>query len=104
MALLLVERIHEGETLTGLDRGYGMIGGRRDGKANRTIVDWEENLMNIGRVRTIEKKQEPSIVILPVPIELNEETVGFCTDDEIVMQTDPLSGDKFVRCDLHAVT
>src|SRR5437867_4187503 len=72
MALLLVERIHEGETLTGMDRRYSMIGGRRDGKANRTIVDWEENLVNIGRVRTIKKKQEPPIVILPALIELNE--------------------------------
>ena len=74
---MLVERIHEGETLTGMDRGYSMIGGRRDGKANGTIVDWEENLMNIGRVRTIKKKQEPSTVILPATIELNEKAVGF---------------------------
>jgi len=104
MALLLVERIHEGETFTGTDRGYSMIGGRRDGKANRTIVDWEENLMNIGRVRTIEKKQEPSVVILPAPIELNEKTVGFCTVDEIVMKTDSLARDKFMSRDIHAVT
>jgi hypothetical protein len=103
MALLLVERIHQGETLTGMYRGYSMIGGRRDGKANRTIVDWEENLMNIGRVRTIEKKQEPSVVILPAPIELNEKTMGFGTEDEIVMQTDPLARYKFVRRDIHAV-
>ena len=60
-----------------MDRGYSMIGSRRDGKANGTIVDWEENLMNIGRVRTIKKKQEPSTVILPATIELNEKAVGF---------------------------
>jgi len=104
MTFLLVKRIHEGETLTGMDRGYGMIGSRRDGKADRTIVDWEENLMNIGRICTIEEQQKPSVVILPAPIELNQETVGLCTRDEIVMKTDPLSWDKFVRCDLHAVT
>ena len=104
MALLLVERIHEGETLTGMDRGYRMIGSRRDGKAHRTIVDWEENLVNIGRVCTIKKKQKPSVVILPAPIELNEKTVSFCTEDEIVMKTDPLAGYKFVRRDIHAVT
>jgi len=103
MALLLVERIHEGETLAGMDRGYSMIGSRRDGKANRTIVDWEENLMNIGRVRTIEKKQEPAVVILPAPIELNKKTVSFCTEDEIIMKTDPLAGYKFVSRDIHAV-
>ena len=103
MALLLIERIHEGETLTGMDRGYSMIGGRRDGKANRTIVDWEENLMNIGRVRTIEKKQEPAVVILPAPIELHEQTVGLCTEDEIVMKTDPLARYKFVSCDIHTM-
>src|SRR5262249_2756431 len=103
MALLLVERIDEGETLTSMDRGYSMIGSRRDGKAHCAIVDWEENLVNIGRVRTIKKKQEPSVVILPAPIELNEKTVGFCTEDEIVMKTDPLAGYKFVSRDIHAV-
>src|SRR5262245_19037448 len=85
MALLLLERIHEGETLDGMDRGYRMIGSRPDGKANRTIVDWEENLMKIGRVGSVEKKQVPAVVILPAPIELNKKTVGFCTEDEIIM-------------------
>lgn len=78
-----------------------MIGGRCDSKPDCTIVDWAENLMNVGRVGTIEQEEESPIVILPAPVEVHQETVGLCTGDEIVMNTDALSGDKLMRCDVY---
>src|SRR5262249_36968824 len=95
--------VYESKTLTGMDCGYSMIGGGRDGKADRTIVPWAENLMNVGRVRAIEEEEETPVVVLPVPVELHQQAVGFRTGNVIVMDTDPLPRYEFVCCDIHTM-
>ena len=101
MPLPLIKRIDQRESLTNMDRGHSVIGGRRDSKAERAIMHRTENFMDVGSVRTIETEEKPTIVIPPVPIELQQQAMGLCTRNEIVMQTDPLPRDKFMRCDIY---
>ena len=75
-----------------------------DGKTDRAIMDWSKNFRRVRRITAVEKQEESPIFILPVSIELNQEPVRFCTSNEVIMETDALTRNEAMSCDIDPLT
>ncbi len=77
---------------------------RRDGKSHGTVVDWAKDFMQVGGIRAVEEEEKSPVLVLPSPVQLDQEPVRLSTPNEVIVETDTLTRHESMHCGIDSLT
>ena len=67
-------------------------------------MDWPKDLMQVGGISAVEEEEKTPVLILPSPVQLDQEPVRLCTGNEVVVETDALTRHESMRRGIDPLT
>ena len=77
-----------------------MIGHSRDLKTDCAVVHRSKYLANTAWLWTVKEQQQPTVFIIPLPIQLYEQSVCFSSGNEVVVDADCLTRDELMSSEI----
>src|SRR6185369_3639611 len=95
-SLIAVERVNECEAFAVVDCRNRVMRVWCNRQSNYAVVGRAKDSMHIGRIWTVEEQKKSTVLVAPIPIQLDQEPVSFLSGYEVIMNSDSLTGNKLM--------